>query len=70
MMAMAAAGANTDDFAVLFERITGQSTLVERQRDGPVKRLDDGKSIDVGEAVDSVVRETDFKDVIDDPDPV
>lgn len=69
-MAMAAPGKATEDFAALFERITGQSTVIERQRDGPAERIDDSESIDVGEAVDSVVRETGFEDVIDDPDPV
>jgi len=67
---MAAAGGNPDEFAALFERVTGQSTVVDQQRAGPAERLDDGEAVDVGEAVDAVVRDTGFEDVIDDPEPV
>jgi hypothetical protein len=58
----------SEDFAALFEQITGRSTLIERQQDGRVRVDEHGAERDVATDVEAVVRATGFEDVIDVPE--
>lgn len=56
-------------FATLFETITGQSTLTERQRnDVPVRYDEREEATQVSEYVGSAVAAQGFDDVIEDPE--
>ena len=60
----------TTDFAVLFETITGQSTITEHQRTEIPVRLDDqNEESAIAEYVDATATAPGFDDVIDDPEP-
>lgn len=60
----------TTDFAVLFETITGQSTITEHQRTEIPVRLDaQNEESAVAEYVDATATAPGFDDVIDDPEP-
>jgi hypothetical protein len=59
----------TTHFATLFETITGQSTVTERQQIDIAVRYDEhGAETDIVDYLDTTATEQGFDDVIEDPE--